>query len=111
MMTYHQMMKEQLGGDAKPTDPRLAVSYMDLAVKRGFKREYAECAADSKKAIELCQWLTKPGDSLNITSLSSANMSLSLLELGDVEAAKDVALQALSAREAILGIDDRVSFM
>lgn len=90
-LEYNNMMVQELGSQAQPKDPRLAISYLELGVARGFRMEYAESRQCSEKTLELVQWLDDPAFAANLRTLAVANLSLALLELGQPDEALEIA--------------------
>lgn len=110
-LKYNSLMVAQLGDEDHQTDPRLAISYLELAVAYAFKQEYQESKECSEIALKLCEWIPWPEIVMNLRTLAVANLSLALLELGDAREACSKALQALQERENRLGLDDRSSML
>ncbi|PPJ52979.1 hypothetical protein CBER1_10953 [Cercospora berteroae] len=108
---YKELMLEQLGDDDRQTDPRLAISYLELAVAHAFKLEYKESKICSEVALFLCESIPLPEMVMNLRTLAVANLALALLALGDAVGARDKALQALQEREQRLGPNDRSSML
>lgn len=108
---YNELMVEQLGDDDSQTDPRLAISYLELAVAHAFKLEYEESRSCSQVALSLCESIPSPEMVMNLRTLAVANLALALLELGHANQARDMALQALQEREERLGSGDRTSML
>ncbi|KAM3413649.1 hypothetical protein BST61_g10342 [Cercospora zeina] len=96
---YNRLMLDQLGVGDHQTDPRLAISYLELAVGHAFKQEYQESQECSQMALKLCEWIPSPEMVMDLRTLAVANLALALLELGDASGACNEALQALKERE------------
>ncbi|CAK1367572.1 unnamed protein product [Cercospora beticola] len=108
---YNSLMLAQLGDDDHQTDPRLVISYLELAVAHAFRQEYQASKECSEFALTLCKWIRSPEMVMNLRTLAMANLALALLELGDYTGACNKALQALTERENRLGRDDRSSML
>lgn len=114
---YNRLMIEQLGHQERPSDPRLAISFLELAVAHGFRLDYENSRLCSEKALELCRWIPSTdgmdvaASGMVIQTLAVANLALALLELGNPIRARDMAMRALTDRENKVGRDDRTSFL
>ena len=112
-IAYNQLMIEELDNSSGPlpSDPRLAISYLELAVAYGFKKSYADSVACSRKALSLSYGIPEQRKAMNVRSLARANLALILLLQSIMDEAQSVAEAALLEREEILGVGDRTSMM
>jgi hypothetical protein len=110
---YNRLMVAELesSGDALPSDPRLAVSYLDSGVVYAFKRNYEECIRRSQRVIELSRGIPDNTKAVNLRSLAGANLAMGLLYTSRTEEALPIAEATLAEREAHLGVNDRISLV
>ena len=111
LQKYNAMMRNEFAEKEPDTDPRLAISYFDLALGYTMAGRYEEAVSCNVTALEEAQRLKSPDQAKATSSLPLTNLACTYWLMGRSEEADTILKTALKAREDLFGVNDRKSMV